>query len=190
MKWGSKLLSDPQTCLSKVGQVEDDDWHGPLSCLQLNSHVHIQQWYWPLTPRPDAITILESHQASRLVHNTININVLWLRRLWKNFLPHQYWWCCHTLESGPSLRIYKRNAGGGGVCMWKGPVPFLVSTSMMYIFLPFRAISVGEGWLQPTLDEIWAERGCAETDPIPSQCFAGDDSYGKMNVSFQGIWEY
>ena len=30
------------------------------------------------------------------------------------------------------------------------------------------------------------ERGRAETDPIPPQCSAGDDSYGKMNVSFQG----
>lgn len=94
-----------------------DDWHGPLSCLQLNSHVHIQQWYWPLTPSPDAITILESHRVSGLVHNTININVLWLRRLWKNFLPHQYWWCCHTLELGPYLRIYKTNAGGG-LCLY------------------------------------------------------------------------
>lgn len=94
-----------------------DDWHGPLSCMQLNRHVHIQQWYWPLTPSPVAITILESHRASGPVHNTININVLWLGRLWRNFLPHQYWWCCHTLESGSSLRIYRRNTGGGGsVC--------------------------------------------------------------------------
>lgn len=88
--------------------------------MQLNSHVHIQQRYWPLTPNPDAITILESHRASRLVHNTININVLWLRRLWKNFLPHQYWWCCHTLESGSSLRIYKRNTAGGSVSVCEG----------------------------------------------------------------------
>lgn len=97
-----------------------DDWHGPMSCMQLNRHVHIQQWYWPLTPRPVAITILESHRASGPVHNTININVLWLGRLWKNFLPHQYWWCCHTLESGSSLRIYRRNTGGGWLYE-KGP---------------------------------------------------------------------
>lgn len=91
------------------------------------SRVHIQQWYWPLTHGPDVITILESHEASGPVHNTININVLRLRRLCKNFLPHQYWWCCHTLESGPSLRIYKRNGcweGEGGPHMKKANAIF------------------------------------------------------------------
>lgn len=28
------------------------------------------------------------------------------------------------------------------------------------------------------------ERGCAETDPISSQCFAGDDGCGEKNESF------
>lgn len=115
-----------------------NDWLVPLSCLPLNSHVHIQQWYWPLTPQsPATITIFKSHRAPGPVHNTININVRWLRRLWKNFLPHQYWWCCHTLESGPYLRIYKRHGcwgGVGGVCRERRPMPFLVGTSMMYIF--------------------------------------------------------
>lgn len=122
---------------------------------KLNSCVHIQQWYCPLTLSPDAITILETRRASRLLHNTININVLWLRRLWKNFLPHQYWWCCHTLGFGPFLRIYKKNAGEGGVFIRKGPKPFLVGASVMYILLLSRAISAGKGWLRPTLDEIW-----------------------------------
>lgn len=189
MKWESKFVSDPRRVL-----------------LRLVRLTRRTQWLaWPPVllaakqPCPYSAMILASNPQSRchyhfrasgLVHNTININVLWLRRLWKNFLPHQYWWCCHTLESGPSLRIYKRNAGGG-CCLYakRGPMPFLVCTSMMYIFLPFRAISLGEGRLQHTLDEIWVQRGCAETDPIPPQCFAGDDSYGKMNVSFQGIWE-
>lgn len=114
VKYQSSSLTPDMPFLGWSGWRRGHDWHGPLSCSQLNSHVHIQRWYWPLTPGPDAITIFESHRASGLVHNTININVLWLRRLWKNFLPHQYWWCCHTLESGPSLRIYKRNGGCGG----------------------------------------------------------------------------
>lgn len=34
---------------------------------------------------------------------------------------------------------------GAAVCVRRGVKLFLVGISMMYIFLPFRAISVGEG---------------------------------------------
>lgn len=86
----------------------------------------------PFNPhRLSAITILEWHQMSRLVHNTININVLWLRRLWKTFLPHQYWWRCHALKSGALFKdLWEEwllsRLGEGGV--WEGGQWHLWST--------------------------------------------------------------
>lgn len=199
VRYQSSSLTPDMPFLGWSGWQWGHDWHGPLSCSQLNSHVHIQRWYWPLTPGPDAITIFESHRASGLVHNTININVLWLRRLWKNFLPHQYWWCCHTLESGPSLRIYKRNGGcgggGGGVVgVWvsvceRGQCHFWSAPRWCTFSCGSEQFPWERGGCSPRLMRSeW--RGVAQGQiQFPPQCFAGDDSYGKMNVSFQGIWE-
>ena len=143
VRYQSSSLTPDMPFLRWSGWRRGHDWHGPTVLLAAKQPCPYSAMILASNPRPDAITISESHRASGPVHNTININVLWLRRLWKNFLPHQYWWCCHTLESGPSLRIYKRNGGCGGggggglgVCMWTRPMPILGGPSVRTLFPP------------------------------------------------------
>lgn len=96
---------------------------------------------------------------SKLVHNTININVVWLRRLWKTFLPHQYWWSCRALQSGALFKDLWEE------WLWADWEKGEYGKEANGIFGQHISDG-GAGWLPPWPDEIGARRRCSGTHPI------------------------